>query len=77
MSRSEVEPVETTLPELVERARALAGRGGRRLLGITGAPGAGKSWLADHLVAALGPALAVGVPMDGFHLAGEVLEALG
>ncbi|PWD50862.1 nucleoside/nucleotide kinase family protein [Serinibacter arcticus] len=69
--------VETTLEDLVERARALAHRGGRRILGICGAPGSGKSYLADHLVAALGPDLAVAVPMDGFHLAGEVLDALG
>ena len=51
---------------LVERARALA-RDGRALLGICGAPGAGKSTLAARLVEALGPA-AVTVPMDGFHL---------
>ncbi|NHA66557.1 nucleoside/nucleotide kinase family protein [Phycicoccus sp. CMS6Z-2] len=61
---------------LVERARALAGRGGRRLLGLTGSPGAGKSTLAEALVAALGPQ-AVLLPMDGFHLAQSVLEDLG
>jgi len=37
---------------------------GVRLLGITGAPGAGKSTLAAALVAAHG---GVVVPMDGFH----------
>ncbi|HEV2951924.1 MAG TPA: nucleoside/nucleotide kinase family protein, partial [Actinomycetota bacterium] len=39
---------------LVERARALAGAGGRRLLGITGSPGAGKSTIAAQVVDALG-----------------------
>jgi pantothenate kinase len=61
---------------LVERARALAGAGGRRLLGITGSPGAGKSTIAAQVVDALGEA-AVLVPMDGFHLANAELERLG
>jgi hypothetical protein len=44
---------------------------GRLVLGLCGAPGAGKTSLAEHLVRAL---LASGrsaahVPMDGFHLA--------
>jgi pantothenate kinase len=64
------------LEELVERARALAG-GGRRLLGITGAPGAGKSTVAELLVGALGPGVARLVPMDGFHYAQRELERLG
>jgi pantothenate kinase len=62
--------------ELVARARALAG-GGRRLLGITGSPGAGKSTLAATVVDALGPELARLVPMDGFHYARRELERLG
>lgn len=61
---------------LISRARALAGAGGRRLLGITGAPGAGKSTIAAQVVDALGDA-AVLVPMDGFHLANAELERLG
>lgn len=65
-----------TPAELVERARRLASQGGRRILGITGAPGSGKSSLAAALVAALAPA-AVLVPMDGFHLANRELERLG
>jgi fructokinase len=63
--------------ELVERAGALAVPGRRRLLGITGPPGAGKSRVATALVAALGPATAVLVPMDGFHLSNATLRALG
>lgn len=61
---------------LVARARALGDGGGRRILGITGAPGAGKSTLAEQLVEALSPD-AVLVPMDGFHLADSVLRGLG
>src|SRR5690606_13353541 len=68
---------EQTFAELVERARALALRGDRVVLGITGAPGAGKSTLAERLVAELGEELSVLVPMDGFHLADAVLHALG
>lgn len=63
------------LGALVERARALAA-GPRRVLGVTGPPGAGKSTLTAAVVSALAPA-AVLVPMDGFHLAGSELERLG
>ncbi|WP_218891133.1 nucleoside/nucleotide kinase family protein [Actinomycetospora corticicola] len=48
----------------------------RALLGIAGAPGAGKTTLALALVEALGPE-AVHVPMDGFHLADVELDRLG
>jgi len=66
------------LESLVARARALVSGGApRRLLGITGAPGSGKSTLAAVLADALGPRLAVVVPMDGFHLAQAELERLG
>lgn len=64
-----------TWEELVERARSLAA-GGRRVLGIAGAPGSGKSTLGARLVTALAPA-AVLVSMDGFHLASKELERLG
>jgi pantothenate kinase len=65
------------LDGLVERARALVADGRRRILGITGAPGAGKSTLAAALCRELGPARAVLVPMDGFHLADRELLRLG
>ena len=48
----------------------------RRLIGITGAPGAGKSTYAARLAEQLSPA-AIVVPMDGFHLAGRELDRLG
>jgi pantothenate kinase len=62
--------------ELVERAADLARPAERRILGIAGAPGAGKSTLAAELAAALGRR-AVYVPMDGFHLAQAELVRLG
>ncbi|WP_418274945.1 nucleoside/nucleotide kinase family protein [Isoptericola jiangsuensis] len=61
----------------ISRARALAADGARTILGITGPPGAGKSTLADAVVTALGPQLAVAVGMDGFHLSNVVLAARG
>ncbi|MGW4031166.1 nucleoside/nucleotide kinase family protein [Streptomyces sp. NPDC004838] len=69
-------PEQPAPPHLVDRARALAVPGRRRVLGITGAPGAGKSTLAAQIVTAL-DGLAVLVPMDGFHLAQAELERLG
>ncbi len=69
-------PAQPPPPHLLERARALAVPGSRRILGIAGAPGAGKSTLAARLVDAL-DGLAVLVPMDGFHLAQAELERLG
>jgi pantothenate kinase len=71
---SEVESL--SLSQLVQRAAALCKPGHRSLLGITGAPGAGKSTLAAALVDALGAKAAL-LPMDGFHLADEELSRLG
>jgi pantothenate kinase len=67
---------EMTLDALIRRARGLVVPGGRRLLGITGPPGAGKSTLAEALVRALAPD-AVLVGMDGFHLSGDELHRRG
>ena len=65
-----------TLDDLVSRAQDMITPGGRRLLGITGAPAAGKSTVCAALAAGLGED-AVVVPMDGFHLANEELARLG
>jgi len=65
----------TPFETLVDRARALSSSG-RRVLGITGPPGVGKSLLAGRLVEALHPDAAL-VAMDGFHLDDSVLDALG
>ncbi|MDQ3825979.1 MAG: nucleoside/nucleotide kinase family protein, partial [Actinomycetota bacterium] len=63
-------------PDLLTRAQTLARGTSRRILGITGAPGAGKSTLARRLVDALS-GTAVLVEMDGYHLALAELERLG
>jgi len=69
--------VTLSLEELVESARALAVPGQRHLLGITGAPGAGKTKVAKEIVDELGPHLAVFIPMDGFHLSNHTLISWG
>ncbi|WP_323119058.1 nucleoside/nucleotide kinase family protein [Burkholderia alba] len=60
----------------IARLQRLAVDGRRRILGLVGAPGAGKSTLAQALLDAL-PGRAVVVPMDGFHLANLELARLG
>lgn len=68
--------VVSSLGDLLARAHALLAAGERRVLGVIGAPGAGKSTLAELLVAELGPTARL-VGMDGFHLANAELERLG
>lgn len=68
--------VEADTDDLVNLARAMIVPGQRRILGITGAPGAGKSTLCSALLDALGGD-AVVVGMDGFHLANQELTRLG
>ena len=70
-----VERVE--LDELVDHARLLAAQPDRHILGIVGAPGSGKSTLATQIVRALGDELSTLLPMDGFHLANDVLVTQG
>ncbi|MFT8394641.1 nucleoside/nucleotide kinase family protein [Propionibacterium sp.] len=65
-----------TVDEALTTAKTLAAGPGRRLLGLVGEPGAGKSTLAARIAEQL-PGRAVVVPMDGFHLAQAELERLG
>ena len=59
-----------------DRLNALRNGGGRKILGIVGPPGCGKSTLAAALLDLLGDD-AVAVPMDGYHLANVELARLG
>ena len=73
----------TVSDSLIDAAVALAPSmaGRRALLGLAGAPAAGKSTLAQRLVRGVGQRLgadSVGyVPMDGFHLSTAQLDLLG
>lgn len=60
----------------LERVRAMLAEPGRKLLGLVGPPGAGKSTLALALQATFAAVSQV-VPMDGFHLANVELQRLG
>jgi pantothenate kinase len=66
--------------EALARLDGLLEQGHRVLLGIAGAPGSGKTTLAERLVAEVeagGRYRAAHVPMDGFHLADVALDRLG
>ncbi|WP_431110207.1 nucleoside/nucleotide kinase family protein [Variovorax paradoxus] len=68
----------STIPaDGLARLQALMAGGQRKLLGLVGAPGAGKSTLASALLRAAGTDRAQVVPMDGFHLANVELQRLG
>lgn len=79
----------TSMQELVDRARGLIADGRRAILGLVGAPGAGKSTVSAALAAELNTGLntelntelgapqTVVVPMDGFHLSNELLRDYG
>ncbi|WP_345983419.1 nucleoside/nucleotide kinase family protein [Streptomyces sp. DSS69] len=78
MPRMDILDATTTrgLADAADRARRLAETGRRRILGIAGPPGAGKSTVAQRLAEGLEGRAAL-VPMDGFHLAGAELDRLG
>ncbi len=70
------------LIRLLERARVDGGPGRsadrdrRKIVGIAGSPGAGKSTIAERLVDMMMPDAAL-LPMDGFHLPQARLVELG
>lgn len=74
-----------TLGELVDRIERIeAGQPGVVVIGIVGAPGAGKTTLAEQLAVSLNRGELVPdrqryahVPMDGFHLSDRELLRLG
>ncbi len=70
------EPGRTTAAGLLELVVGLHAADRRCLIGLTGPPGSGKSHLAAHLARSLSPAPPV-VPLDGFHLAQAVIDAMG
>lgn len=74
-------PAELSAEQAVDAARVLLDEarrsGSRRVLGIAGAPGAGKSSLTALLARELPAGSCVVVPMDGFHLADVALARLG
>lgn len=72
-------PAPWTADALLAHLRAAAHAGPRRIVGLVGLPGGGKSTLAAQLVAALnaaqGEGTAVALGMDGFHLTRAQLAA--
>ncbi len=66
--------------EFLDEVRAWSDRipaGERAVLAVAGAPGSGKSTIAERLVEALGEDVAACLPMDGYHFDDRVLEARG
>jgi pantothenate kinase len=77
VAMSPPKPAAPTLPAAaLQRLQALLASPQRRLLGLVGPPGAGKSTLAAALHAAQ-PQHSQVVPMDGFHLSQSELQRLG
>jgi len=77
-------PVVATFADLLDRARERRPGGRRRIIGVVGNPGSGKTTLVSAVLEALaatGDGRPDGwlahVPMDGFHLADVELTRLG
>ena len=71
--------IEATAQQLAQEILALPQGDDRLMVAIAGPPGAGKSTLAEAVVAALvaQDAAAVLMPMDGFHMDDRLLEPRG
>ncbi|RJE82131.1 nucleoside/nucleotide kinase family protein [Paracoccus onubensis] len=71
---------DTTIDALLDRLTELAGQTRRSFVALAGAPGAGKSHVAEQLAAGLAsraPGQAAILPMDGYHLDDGLLEQRG
>ncbi|MFM9927270.1 nucleoside/nucleotide kinase family protein [Variovorax sp. H27-G14] len=77
MNATPLPPLPLIPEDSLARLQTLMAGGQRRLLGLVGAPGAGKSTLAVALLKAVGAQHVQVVPMDGFHLANVELQRLG
>lgn len=76
MTNPELPGFDPAVATLAARVRTVQESSRERvIIGITGSPAAGKSTLAEQLVTELGHD-AVWVPLDGFHLANSILDAL-
>ena len=64
----------TSLEEVITRAKSLMG-GERKIVGLIGKPGAGKSTLSAQLIEQLGDQAAI-LNMDGYHLSNKQLQRL-
>ncbi len=65
----------TSINEVVNRAQSLMS-GERKVIGLIGKPGAGKSTLSAQLIEQLGDQAAI-LNMDGYHLSNLALRELG
>jgi pantothenate kinase len=68
----------TSLDEVVDRAESLmtSMSGQRKIIGLIGKPGAGKSTLSAQLIEKLGDQAAI-LNMDGYHFSNLALRELG
>lgn len=66
----------TTLDEVARAIAQTPASAPRRIIALAGAPGSGKSTIAQQLVTALGATTRL-LPMDGFHLPQARLVELG
>jgi Panthothenate kinase len=76
-----MQTISSTPEQLAQEILTQANRGRRFILGIAGAPAAGKSYLANRLVELInqntGSEIAVVAPMDGFHRTNYELSQMG